>query len=132
MSWLKRAAFAPHLCLCSGSALEGRLVEALQGQPGFADEDGDDEAISREGDGDDDADGFSRESPGDTIDRPRDERPMTTKRLYTTRRTNQSAAAGSQQLAKLKLAALGAAVLLAVLAVAFRGKFANDDDDDDS
>ncbi|KAL8443076.1 hypothetical protein Emag_006103 [Eimeria magna] len=150
MSWLRPAAVVlllsaallalegPYSSLCSASAADEALPDALEveapaegEEAAFPYDANENEPLS--GEEDDEADGFLRDAAGGAMDRPRDERPMTTKRLYTTRRTNQSASASrSQQLAKLKLAALGAVVLLAVLAVAFRGKFANDEEDDDS
>ncbi|KAL8269899.1 hypothetical protein Esti_006184 [Eimeria stiedai] len=150
MSWLRPAAFVlllsaallalqgPYQSLCSASgAAEGPASTLEVEVPVFPvlGEDAsaggaENERTFDDGGGEYDLDGFSRDSAGGAIDRPRDERPRTTKRLYTTRRTK--SAASNQQLAKLKLAALGAVVLIAVFVVAFRGKFANDDDDDDS
>ncbi|KAL8452860.1 hypothetical protein Emed_001158 [Eimeria media] len=158
MRWLRPAAVVlllslsflalqgPHATLCDASAvaetaLPAEAVEAEappaaaaaanEEEDAFAYGPNDNEPLSNEEE--DEGDGYMRDAAGSGVDRPRDERPRTTKRLYTTRRTNQATnAARNQQLVKLKLAAFGAVVLLALLAVAFRGKFASDDDEDDS
>ncbi|KAL8424976.1 hypothetical protein Efla_004453 [Eimeria flavescens] len=64
--------------------------------------------------------------------RPQGDRPRTTKRLYTTRRTNKAGAGRGNQQVKLKLLGLGMVLLVAIVAVALKGKgFLAEDDEED-